>query len=101
MKQAKRKKRRTPITLLVLLVLLAVVSVELIRVYGQLDSAKSERETMSQELEQQKRRTAPWSPTWARPTTRSSSRVWPRISWAWPRTASGSSMMSTIKAHFA
>ena len=58
MKQAKRKKRRTPITLLVLLVLLvllAVVSVELIRVYGQLDSAKSERETMSQELEQQKK----------------------------------------------
>ena len=35
--------------------LLAVVSVELIRVYGQLDSAKSERETMSQELEQQKK----------------------------------------------
>ena len=55
MKQAKRKKRRTPITLVVLLVLLAVVSVELIRVYGQLDSAKSQRETMSQELEQQKK----------------------------------------------
>ena len=35
--------------------LLAVVSVELIRVYGQLDSAKSQRETMSQELEQQKK----------------------------------------------
>ena len=55
LKQAKRKKRRTPITLVVLLVLLAVVSVELIRVYGQLDSAKSQRETMSQELEQQKK----------------------------------------------
>ena len=55
MKQAKKKKRRTPITLVVLLVLLAVVSVELIRVYGQLDSAKSQRETMSQELEQQKK----------------------------------------------
>ena len=35
--------------------LLAVVSVELIRVYGQLDSAKSQREAMSQELEQQKK----------------------------------------------
>ena len=55
MKQAKKKKRRTPITLVVLLVLLAVVSVELIRVYGQLDSAKSQREAMSQELEQQKK----------------------------------------------
>ena len=39
----------------VAVVLLAVVSVELIRVYGQLDSAKSQRETMSQELEQQKK----------------------------------------------
>ena len=55
MKQAKRKKRRTPITLVVLLVLLAVVSVELIRVYGQLDSAKSRLEAMSQEMEQQKK----------------------------------------------
>ena len=55
MKQTKRKKRRTPITLLVLLVLLAVVSVELVRVYGQLDSKKAEREAMSQELEEQKK----------------------------------------------
>ena len=55
MKQAKRKKRRTPITLLVLLVLLAVVSVELIRVYGQLDSAKTQRDTMGQQLEEQKK----------------------------------------------
>ncbi len=55
MKQVKRKKRRTPITLVVLLVLLAVVSVQLVHVYGQLDSAKAQRETMSQELEQKKK----------------------------------------------
>ena len=55
MKQAKRRKRRTPITLVVLLVLLAVVSVELIRVYGQVDSAKSQLEAMRQELEQQEK----------------------------------------------
>ena len=55
MKQVKRKKRRAPITLVVLLVLLAVVSVQLVPVYGQLDSAKAQRETMSQELEQKKK----------------------------------------------
>ncbi len=55
MKQVKRKKRRAPITLVVLLVLLAVVSVQLVHVYGQLDSAKVQRETMSQELEQKKK----------------------------------------------
>jgi len=54
-KQVKRKKRRAPITLVVLLVLLAVVSVQLVHVYGQLDSAKAQRETMSQELEQKKK----------------------------------------------
>ena len=54
MKQVKRKKRRAPITLVVLLVLLAV-SVQLVHVYGQLDSAKAQRETMSQELEQKKK----------------------------------------------
>ncbi len=55
MKKVKRKKRRAPITLVVLLVLLAVVSVQLVHVYGQLDSAKAQRETMSQELEQKKK----------------------------------------------
>ena len=55
MKQVKRKKRRAPITLVVLLVLLAVVSVQLVHVYGQLDSAKAQRETMGQELEQKKK----------------------------------------------
>lgn len=55
MKQVKRKKRRAPITLVVLLVLLAVVSVQLVHVYGQLDSAKAQRGTMSQELEQKKK----------------------------------------------
>lgn len=55
MKQVKRKKRRAPITLVVLMVLLAVVSVQLVHVYGQLDSAKAQRETMSQELEQKKK----------------------------------------------
>lgn len=55
MKQVKRKKRRAPITLVVLIVLLAVVSVQLVHVYGQLDSAKAQRETMSQELEQKKK----------------------------------------------
>lgn len=55
MKQVKKKKRRAPITLVVLLVLLAVVSVQLVHVYGQLDSAKAQRETMSQELEQKKK----------------------------------------------
>ena len=55
MKQVKRKQRRAPITLVVLLVLLAVVSVQLVHVYGQLDSAKAQRETMSQELEQKKK----------------------------------------------
>lgn len=55
MKQMKRKKRRAPITLVVLIVLLAVVSVQLVHVYGQLDSAKAQRETMSQELEQKKK----------------------------------------------
>ena len=55
MKQVKRKKRRAPITLVVLLVLLAVVSVQLVHVYGQLDNAKAQRETMSQELEQKKK----------------------------------------------
>lgn len=55
MKQDKKKKRRAPITLLVLLVLVAVVSVELLRVYGQLDSAKTQRDTMGQQLEEQKK----------------------------------------------
>ena len=55
MKQARKKRRGTPITLVVLLVLLAVVSVELLRVYGQLDSAKTQRDTMGQQLEEQKK----------------------------------------------
>ncbi len=55
MKQARKKRRGTPITLVVLLVLLAVVSVELVRVYGQLDSRETEREDISQKLEEQKK----------------------------------------------
>ena len=55
MKQDKKKKRRAPITLVVLLVLVAVVSVELLWVYGQLDSAKTQRDTMGQQLEEQKK----------------------------------------------
>ncbi len=55
MKQNKKKKRRAPITLVVLVVLVAVVSVELLRVYGQLDSAKTQRDTMGQQLEEQKK----------------------------------------------
>lgn len=55
MKQDKKKKRRAPITLVVLLVLVAVVSVELLRVYGQLDSAKTQRDTIGQQLEEQKK----------------------------------------------
>ena len=55
MKQDNKKKRRAPITLVVLLVLVAVVSVELLRVYGQLDSAKTQRDTMGQQLEEQKK----------------------------------------------
>lgn len=55
MKQDKKKKRRAPITLVVLVVLVAVVSVELLRVYGQLDSAKAQRDTMGQQLEEQKK----------------------------------------------
>ena len=52
MKQDKKKKRRAPITLVVLV---AVVSVELLRVHGQLDSAKAQRDTMGQQLEEQKK----------------------------------------------
>ena len=55
MKQDKKKKRRAPITLVVLVVLVAVVSVELLRVHGQLDSAKAQRDTMGQQLEEQKK----------------------------------------------
>ena len=55
MKQDKKKKRRAPITLVVLVVLVAVVSVELLRVYGQLDSAKTQRDTMGQQPEEQKK----------------------------------------------
>ena len=55
MKQDKKKKRRAPITLVVLVVLVAVVSVELLRVYGQLDSAQTQRDTMGQQLEEQKK----------------------------------------------
>lgn len=55
MKQDKKKKRRAPITLVVLVVLLAVVSVELLRVYGQLDTAKTQRDTIGQQLEEQKK----------------------------------------------
>lgn len=55
MKQNKKKKRRAPITLVVLVVLVAVVSVELLRVHGQLDSAKAQRDTMGQQLEEQKK----------------------------------------------
>lgn len=55
MKQDKKKKRRAPIMLVVLLMLVAVVSVELLRVYGQLDSAKTQRDTMGQQLEEQKK----------------------------------------------
>ena len=36
-------------------VLVAVVSVELLRVYGQLGSAKTQRDTMGQQLEEQKK----------------------------------------------
>ena len=55
MKQDKKKKRRAPITLVVLVVLVAVVSVELLRVYGQLGSAKTQRDTRGQQLEEQKK----------------------------------------------
>ena len=55
MKQDKKKKRRAPITLVVLVVLVAVVSVELLRAYGQLGSAKTQRDTMGQQLEEQKK----------------------------------------------
>ena len=55
MKQDKKKKRRAPITVVVLVVLVAVVSVELLRVYGQLGSAKTQRDTMGQQLEEQKK----------------------------------------------
>ena len=55
MKQDKKKKRRAPITLVMLVVLVAVVSVELLRVYGQLGSAKTQRDTMGQQLEEQKK----------------------------------------------
>ena len=55
MKQDKKKKRIAPITLVVLVVLVAVVSVELLRVYGQLGSAKTQRDTMGQQLEEQKK----------------------------------------------
>ena len=55
MKQVKRKTRSAPITLVVLLVLLAVVVVQLIRVYGQLGEAKAQRETVSQQLQEQKK----------------------------------------------
>ena len=55
MKQDKKKKRRAPITRVVLVVLVAVVSVELLRVYGQLGSAKTQRDTMGQQLEEQKK----------------------------------------------
>ena len=55
MKQDKKKKRRAPITLVVLVVLVAVVSVELLRVYGQLGSAKTQRDTMGQQLDEQKK----------------------------------------------
>ena len=55
MKQDKKKKRRAPITLVVLVELVAVVSVELLRVYGQLGSAKTQRDTMGQQLEEQKK----------------------------------------------
>ncbi|MFR6394214.1 MAG: hypothetical protein ACLUNQ_03130 [Oscillospiraceae bacterium] len=63
MKQARKKKRSAPITLVVLVVLLAVVAVQLIRVYGQLGEAKTQRETVSQQLQEQKKKTATWSPT--------------------------------------
>lgn len=55
MKQPRKKKRGAPITLVVLVVLLVAVSVELIRVQGQLSDAKDQRETISQELEAQKK----------------------------------------------
>ena len=55
MEQEKKKKRRAPITLVVLVGLVAVVSVELLRVYGQLGSAKTQRDTMGQQLEEQKK----------------------------------------------
>lgn len=55
MKQARKKKRSAPITLVVLMVLLAVVAVQLIRVYGQLGEAKTQRETVSQQLQEQKK----------------------------------------------
>lgn len=55
MKQVKKKKRKMPITLVMLLVLLAVVSVQLVRVYGQLDSAKTQRDAVGQKLEEQKK----------------------------------------------
>ena len=55
MKQARKKKRSAPITLVVLVVLLAVVAVQLIRVYGQLGEAKTQQETVSQQLQEQKK----------------------------------------------
>ena len=56
------KKRRAPITLVVLVVLVAVVSVELLRVYGQLGSAKTQRDTMGQQLEEQKKENSDLEP---------------------------------------
>ena len=49
MKQARKKKRSAPITLIVLVVLLAVVAVQLIRVYGQLGEAKTQREQLQEQ----------------------------------------------------
>lgn len=100
MKQVKRKKRRAPITLVVLLVLLAVVSVQLVHVYGQLDSAKAQRETMSQELEQKKKENSSLESDLGKANDKEFIKAWPRISWALPRTASGYSMISITESHF-
>ena len=87
MKQDKKKKRRAPITLVVLVVLVAVVSVELLRVYGQLDSAKTQRDTMGQQLEEQKKENSDLESDLGKANDKEFIK-----GWGLPRTASGYSM---------
>ena len=52
-KKAAKKKRKASLVSLMLVVLIVVAGVELVRVYGRLQEAKNQQETVSQQLLQQ------------------------------------------------
>ena len=88
-KKTKRTKKRPPAAvLLVILALVAVLGIQIVKVYGQLKTAQREESVLNQQLTQQQQENDALRSDLSK---KDDERAWPRISWAWPRTASGSS----------